>query len=109
MSEAKFQLAYDGEAVRRGSMGVYDLAPALLAVGDLIRDTNEALNGRHTSVQVSVESDFKHGSFEVSFLLDQSTLQAAKDFLFAHGLTDAEGIVKLLFGGTRVQISGGWG
>lgn len=100
MSEAKFQLAYDGEGVRRGSMDVYELAPALLAVGDLIRDTNEALNGKNTRVQVSVESDFRHGSFEVSFLLDQSLLQAAKDFLFAHGITDAAGIVKLIFGGT---------
>lgn len=53
---AKFTIAYDGPAVKNGEMDVRDLAPALLAVGQLFDAANVALYGQEAkpiSVKVS--------------------------------------------------------
>jgi hypothetical protein len=40
MSEQHIEVAYDGEALRTGSIGVRDLAPATLAIGNLCQEAN---------------------------------------------------------------------
>ena len=92
MSIADFQIAYDGEAVRAGSMDVRDLAPALLAVGDLVSQANVILNGDRATASVRVESDFKRSSFEISLLLHQSLIDQARG-LFKHTVVDADTLV----------------
>jgi hypothetical protein len=102
MSEVTFQLAYDGESVRNGSMDVADLAPALLAVGELITEANRILNEDRASVAVRVESDFKKSSFEISLIVDQGVIDQAKAILTGHGITNADALLHILFGGTSV-------
>lgn len=83
MSHETIQLAYDGEALREGSMDVRDLAPALLAIGRLCERANTVLNGDRAEVAVKVRSDFKTGSFELHIDVSQKIIEAAK-FLFSH-------------------------
>ena len=75
-NEVSTQIAYDGEALRAGSMDVRDLAPALLSVGDLLQHANRVLNGDKASLAVKVRSDFKRGSFELNFELIQAFAMA---------------------------------
>lgn len=103
MSRDNFQLAYDGPAVRDGTMDVYELAPALLSVGDLIRDANRFLNQDRAAVSVQVESDFQHGSFEISLVIDHTILTTAKEILFPGGITEAKDLLLLVFGTTSVS------
>ncbi len=95
MSKAHFQLAYD---VRAGTMDVNELAPALLATGDLLREANRQLNGERSDVAVKVQSDFKRGSFEVALIVDHTLLEQAKNLLFPAGVVGAAALIKLLFG-----------
>lgn len=106
MSQDQFQLVYDGDDVRQGSMDVYDLAPALLSVGDLVRETNRFLNQDRAEVAVQVRSDFQRGSFEISLLLDQGIVEQAKQILFGAGVIDAKGLVDLIFGHPGSAIAG---
>lgn len=52
MAKARFQLAYDGPSLRRGTMNVNELAPALLATADLLQEANHRLNGDKATVSV---------------------------------------------------------
>jgi hypothetical protein len=73
MSRAQFHWPYDGPALHTGSMDVNELAPALLATGDLLANANRDLNGGKAAVSTRVRSDFKESSFAVALVLDQRT------------------------------------
>lgn len=65
MKKTSIQIAYDGTAIETGSMDVRDLAPALLAIGDVLQECNRELYGDASKVSVYVKSDFEKGSFQI--------------------------------------------
>ena len=65
MSQASFSIAYGGSGLESGTMDVRDLAPALLAVGQLFDAANAALNGERATISVGVQATTQ-GSFEVA-------------------------------------------
>jgi hypothetical protein len=98
MSIEKFRLIFAGERMRGGAMDVYELAPALLGLADLVRDSNRLLNGDRAEVNVSVDADFIKSSFEVQLLLDQTVLHAAHETLDFLSTVDARTLLDHLFG-----------
>ena len=96
MAAAKFEVAYDGEALREHSMDVQDLAPALLSLGNLIRDTNAIVNADKSKVKVLVQSDFEHKCFNVAFEISQTFFDHARSFLSDANVKTAEDILKIL-------------
>jgi len=110
VSEATIRIAYDGEALRSGAMDVRDLAPALIALSDLLDESSKLLNGKDTAVQLRVRSDFKGGSFEIRLevvqtfaakiiqLFNSSEVTGALNLAAALGLVGGAtaGLVKLV-------------
>lgn len=96
--KAEFQIAYDGEALNSHTMDVQTLAPALLAFGKLFDEANRALNGSKTSVRLHVKAT-SPGSFDITFLLDQSYAAQVTDFLSGTHITSASNLVTLISGG----------
>jgi hypothetical protein len=93
MSKVAFQLRYDGPALSEHGMDVADLAPALLALGELIKRANFAVNGDASKVNLIVQSDFEHKCFQVNLELVQSVLSAIGSFLTdEHALKNAQTI-----------------
>jgi hypothetical protein len=80
VSRASFTIAYDGPALRDGAMDVRDLAPALLAVGQLFDAANTVLNRDQATVKISVTATGQ-GSFEISFEVLQSVASQVTSFL----------------------------
>ena len=68
----EFQIIYDGPALENNEMDIKDLAPALLAVGDLLEEANKTLYGDLATVEVNVKGSFKTGCFQVDLTLVQS-------------------------------------
>jgi hypothetical protein len=105
LSKANFTIAYDGRAIQDGSMDVRDLAPALMAVGQLFDAANRALNGSDApAITVNVKAT-NHGSFEINLEVIQTFLESAKTFLTGDWITAALNLKELVFGG--VFVGGG--
>lgn len=90
------QIAYDGESLRDGSMDVRDLAPALLAIGNLLQNSNRVINADRGDLAVKVRSDFETGSFEIYFELIQSLSSQAHMFITGEHLETAQQIAELV-------------
>src|SRR5436305_2626485 len=98
MADDSFQLTFDGQDVRNGAINVFELAPALTAMGNLVRDANRFLNRDQATVDLKVESDFEPGSFHVHLLLNQTLPEAVRDSFAFAAVIDSGGIIHALFG-----------
>ncbi len=72
MTKETIHIAYCGAAVDNGCMDVKDLAPALLAFGDLVREADRIANANTSNIAVYVNSNFQQGSFEITLDAVQS-------------------------------------
>ena len=101
VSKFEFSIAYDGVALAETgdhSIDVQTLAPALLAIGKLIREANAEFNGKKSTANVRVVSDFEHRCFNINFevivgwyaqlqtLLGSESVKTANDILEWLGL-----------------------
>jgi hypothetical protein len=79
--EDSFTLVYEGGELNSGEMDVFELAPALLAVGETFKAADTVLNGSETTVSTSVRAEFRKGSFEILFSIHQHLTAAAGGIL----------------------------
>lgn len=103
---SKFRIGFDGPSVENGEIDVADLAPSLLALGDLFEAANRALNKDHSEVKLKIRASEK-GSFIALLSLDVSFIADMLDIVAAHPdrMTAANQLLDLIIkGGT---IAGG--
>lgn len=74
-------IRYDGPALSGHEMDVQDLAPALLALADLIQLANRKFNGQEADIKVLVNADVEQRCFMIDISLVQSLLDQAKGIL----------------------------
>ena len=98
-------IRYDGPGLSQHEMDVHDLAPALLALGDVCKIANEVFNGQGTSLQVLVRADVEQKCFQLQIqlvqtlyeqltvLLDDGTIQDAKNILEWLGIISGGSII----------------
>lgn len=108
MSE-KFHVVYDGKALEEHLMDVRDLAPAMMAISDLLTHANKEINGDKLEIQLNVKANFKTGCFGIEFVEHLSWVNQIKDMLAgptATALANASGILGLVgfFGGATVGV-----
>ena len=104
MSRTNFSIAYGGPAVDSGAMDVRDLAPALLALGQLFDAANSSLNEERTKTSVNVQAT-NHGSFEVGLEVVQKLVPHVVDFFSGEEVTAALQLKELIFG-TAAGVGG---
>lgn len=70
---AHFSIIYDGEALAEGSIDAKDLAPALLALAEVIEEAQPLVPELDARLSLRVRSDFERGSFEIHLDSPSST------------------------------------
>lgn len=106
MDAYRFEVAFDGPALQDHSIDVQDLAPALLGLGELLRQVNAEFNGDASKVKLLVNSDFEHKCFNVNLELVQSLYEAVKSFLDSTDIKTAKDLLEwlqIIGGGTLVS------
>lgn len=83
----QFRITYDGPALATHEMDARELAPALMAMADLLDSSVHALHGDRAKAQINVKGSFKTGSFNVDFTTALNFLKAAKDIFAGDGMT----------------------
>ena len=99
MEAKSFSIVYDGEPVSEGSIDVNDLAPSLVALGELIESAIPFVDPSIPKLSLRIKPTFKKGSFEV-FLEVRSQLS---NFVNLFSSNEATAICNLL---AIVGISG---
>lgn len=97
-------IRYDGPALSGHEMDVQDLAPALLALAEIIQIANKKFNGAEANIKVMVNADVEQKCFMIDVSLVQTLLDQAKGFLGTEHVKTAYQIavwVGLLGGGTK--------
>jgi hypothetical protein len=95
MSSASFKISYCGPSLESGAMDVRELAPALLAFGSLLEESNRVLNGNATTVSVRVKR-FEDGSFGISFEVVQNLTDQLIGLLTGKPVTAAVNLIAIL-------------
>lgn len=101
MSKEAFTIAYDGPALDDGAMDVRDLAPALMALGQLLDAANQNLNGDTVQIKLQVRAT-KPGSFEIGFEFVQNWSTQVLHFFASPEASGATNLLSWVLGITGV-------
>lgn len=96
MSNASFQVVYDGPALVGSTIDVRELAPALLALGEVIEQANASLNTSNTRIALRVSASFKSGCFGIDFSVVQGLLDQALALFNQTPVASAKELTELL-------------
>src|SRR5271168_1220700 len=96
MSSSHFTLSYHGDALKNGQMDVRELAPALLAAGDLLSEANREVNENRVSLSVNVQSGFERGSFEINLVTNQGVVSQLTSLVTGDRIMVASALVMLI-------------
>ena len=98
MSSVHFSIKYDGPALASHQMDVHELAPALIALSNLLEEASKAAYPDSNEVRVQVKGNFKGGSFGVDFIALQSIGQQIVSMLGGPQATAAANLAGILGG-----------
>jgi hypothetical protein len=93
----EFNLTFEGPALEDGSMAVADLAPALLALGEIFHEANAVLDPARPPVSLEIRA-FSPGSFEILLSLGQlqGISQELIQLLSGHDTTALSNLITLI-------------
>lgn len=99
MAEAAFGTTYNGPALADGRMPVRDLAPALLALGDVFAEASVAMYPDREPVALKIKATAE-GSFELQLVLEVSGVwDQVVDLLSSDAASALANLIEIVAGG----------
>jgi len=89
-------IRYDGPALTHHEMDVQELAPALLALAEMVQLANKRFNGDAATMKVLVKADIEQQCFQLDIHIVQSILESAKHLFGTEEYKTAKEIAELL-------------
>lgn len=110
MSSTEFSVVFEGAPFENGEIDVNDLAPALLALGNVVQSANSVLNGDRADARLKVRAT-KKGSFDALLMLDISWVADLLDAVSANPdrMIAADKLADLLIKGGKVAGGAAFG
>jgi len=91
-----FEVIYNGPALKLNEMDVRDLAPALLAISDVLEESNKIIYGDKTRVQVNVRGTFKTGSFGFDLSVVQGAIEGFTSLFNSDAVNAASNLLQMV-------------
>jgi len=105
MAETTFGVKYEGPALADGRMAVRDLAPALLALGELFTEASTTLYPDRPPVALDIHAT-RQGSFDVDLILTAAEgAWDAAELFGSDGLSTLINLKEIILGGSGGTIS----
>lgn len=95
----EFRVTYDGAALANHEMDPRELAPALLAMAELLECASRVLYGEKARLRVNVKGSFQTGSFNIDFVAAVHWVKTVRDIFAgdsAAAIANASAILGLL-------------
>jgi hypothetical protein len=102
-----FSIKYDGPALAAHQMDVHELAPALIALSELLQQAAKEAYPNDGEVRVNVQGNFKGGSFGVDLIAVQTMAQQLVSLLSGPASTAAANLLSILAGLGLIGGTGG--
>lgn len=106
VAEQQFTVTYDGPALASGRMNVRDLAPALLALADALREAHHEISPGVPDPVLDIRA-MREGSFAIELILSEGLLDRAIDLLTSSETQAALNLGALVggfFGAARLVV-----
>ena len=100
-SATEFTVSFRGQGLADHAMDVRDLAPALMALGQIFEHSSKVINGDRVTVTLSTVA-LSPGSFSIHFALYMGVIDGIVDFFSNDKYTAAQNILELTFGGVSL-------
>ncbi len=117
IEKTNFRICYDGKNLREHEMDISILAPALIAIDDLFKESNKVVYGKDFDISVNVKGTFNAGSFYFDLsivqhvtntaitLFSSPNMNALANLLEIVGLPGATGVISLILWLKKRKIS----
>jgi len=100
LNSEHFILSYTGPALEQHEIGVKELAPALLSIGELLEESNAILNGERATIVVNIKAT-RPGSVIIDLSVGQHLLSQTLGLFSSQGVdavVNAKALLEIIFG-----------
>jgi len=103
MSKFEFRIAFDGEALVGHTMNVRDLAPSLLALGEIINEANRILNGPEAKSELHITPNIHEACFDIGVEIKQHW-ETLKKLFGDDDISTAKNVIEWIFIGGALSF-----
>ncbi len=79
MQKLNFNIYYEGEKFEDGKIDIKELAPSLLALGEILEESNNIINKDRADIKIYIKADFEKKCFKVNLSLESNIVQDIKN------------------------------